>query len=99
MQSRKTVNQIDVEIKNVGLSSIPLSLFSLISPFFYLGFSGLVRFVAVAITFEDPFYILRCDRDYSAKLDGAESLMMKVSRPRRRLKLFDVRRSKPETPN
>ena len=28
LQSRKTVNQIDVEIKNVGLSSIPLPLFS-----------------------------------------------------------------------
>ena len=35
-------------------------------------FSGLVRFVAVANTFENPFYILRFDRDYSAKLDGAE---------------------------
>ena len=65
-----------------------LSLFSLISPFFCLGFSGLVRFVAVAITFEHPFYIVRFDRDCSAKLDGAESLMMKVSRPRRRLKLL-----------
>ena len=99
MQSRKTVNQIDVEINNVGLSSIPLSLFSLISLFFCLGFSGLVRFIAVAITIEDLFNILQFDRDYSARLDGAESLMMKVSRPRRRLKLFDVRRSKPETPN
>ena len=48
--------------------------------FFCLGSSCLVQFVAVAITFEDPFYILRFDRDYTARLDGAESLMMKVSK-------------------
>ena len=51
-------------------------------------FSGLVRFVAVANTFKYPFYALRFDRDYSAKLDGAESLMMEVSRAWRRLKLL-----------
>ena len=43
LDSRKTVNQIDVEIKNVGLSSILLSCSVLISPFFCLGFSGLIR--------------------------------------------------------
>ena len=41
-------------------------MFSLI---FLSSFSGLVPFVAVANTFEDPFY---SDRDYSAKLDGTE---------------------------
>ena len=59
-------------------------------------FSGLVRFVAVANTFKYPFYARRFDRDYSAKLDGAESLMMKGSRARKRLKLLSVRGSKPK---
>ena len=47
----------------------------------------------MANTFEDPIYILRFDRDYSAKLDGAESLMMKGSRARKRLKLLVLSRT------
>ena len=59
--------------------------------FFLSRFSGLVWFVAdlEANTFEDPFYILRFDRRYSAKPDGAESLMMKGSEARKRLKLLN----------
>ena len=73
------------------LSSIPLSLFSLI---FLSRFAGLVRFVAVAVanTFENLFYILRFDRYYFPKIEGAESLVMKVSRVRRHLKLLKCQR-------
>ena len=49
-ESRKTVKQIDVEIKNVAVCLLV---------HFLSRFSGLVRFVAVANTFENPFYILR----------------------------------------
>ena len=90
LDSRKTVNQIDVEIKNVGLSSILLSLFSSDFTFFL---SRVFWLDTMAITFEDPFCILRFDRDYSAKLDGAESLIMKVSRPRRCLKLLKKKKN------
>ena len=90
LDSRKTVNQIDVEIKNVGLSSILLSLFSSDFTFFL---SRVFWLDTMAITFEDPFCILRFDRDYSAKLDGAESLMMKVSKPRRCLKLLKKKKN------
>ena len=73
------------------LSSILLSLFSLI---FLSRFAGLVQFVAVAVanTFENRFYILRFDRDYFPKIEGAESLAMKVSRARRHLKLLKCQR-------
>ena len=72
-ESRKIVKRIDVEIKNVS-SSIPLSLFNLIS---LSRFSGLVRFVAVVNTFEDLFYILRFDR----LLQTAMLLCLTLKRP------------------
>ena len=69
------VRRIDVKVE-CGFSPIPLSLFSLIRPFFAQVFwSGTGSLVATGITIaEDSFYILRFNRDvYSAKVgEGAE---------------------------
>ena len=45
---------IDIEAKNVFNPSLLVHLFQ---PFFLSWFSGLVRFVVVAITYKDFFYI------------------------------------------
>ena len=63
----------------------PSPLAQFVLTFFLLRFSGLVCFVAVAITFEDLLYILGFDRDYNGKLDGAEITVSK-----RRLKLISI---------
>ena len=77
--------------KEGGLSSIPLSLFSLI---FLSRFAGLVWFVAVAVanTLENRFYILRFDRDYFPKIQGGEEVAMKVSSARRHLQWLKCQR-------
>ena len=67
--------RIDVETI-VGVLQSFSSYSVCLKPFFCSRFSGLVRFVAVAITStcanEDFFHILPFDRDYNAKLFSAE---------------------------
>ena len=67
--------RIDVETI-VGVLQSFSSYSVCLKPFFCSRFSGLVRFVAVAITStcasEDFIHILPFDRDYNAKLYGAE---------------------------
>ena len=93
MDVTETAGRGGVETSTIRVSCLqsPLSLFSLI---FLSRFAGLVWFVAVAVanTLENRFYILRFDRDYFPKIEGAESLAMKVSRARRHLKLLKCQR-------